>query len=217
MAIGCFLAACIIAQVDGYAGPAVDPHLVYQVAPGSKEQMGDLQWQEFNGELRNALIVSGFNVPPTIQTEPEVMVLLTYLVEPRNRSVTQVLGGSRGTTTIAPTYAGAPQLGYTATTEGASAPVAVTQQVTTYFRAIDVTAYDYKVFKATKQLQQVWKVTVTSEGTSGDMRSVLPVLLAEGRPYFGKSTGRKIDVKMSPESREVEMVRTGGASGRPTR
>lgn len=215
MAIGCFLAACIVSQVDAYAGPAVDPHLIYQVAPGSREQMGDLQFQEFNGELRNALIVSGFNVPPTIQTEPEVMVLLTYLVQPRTRTVTVASGGSKGTTTIAPTYAGAPELGYTATTEGASAPSVMSHQETTYFRAIDVTAYDYKVFKATKQLQQVWKVTVTSEGTSGDLRQVLPVLLAEGRPYFGKSTGHKIDVKMNPDSPDVQAVRSGTLPAKP--
>lgn len=209
MPIGCFLAACVLSQVDAYTAPNIDPKAVYQVAPGSKEAAGDLQWQEFNGELRNALIVSGFNVPPTIETPPDVMVLLTYVVRPKTHVVTTTSGGSRGTTTIAPTYAGAPQLGYTATTEGASAPSVQSREIETFFRAIDVTAYDYKVFKASKQLQQVWKVTVMSEGSNGDMRTVLPVLLAEARPYFGKSTGRKVDVKMNPGDPEVQAVRTG--------
>jgi hypothetical protein len=209
MAIGCFLAACILSQVDAYAGPMVDPHMVYQVAPGSKEQIGDLQFQEFNGELRNALIVSGFNVPPTIQTEPEVMVLLTFAMQPMTHTLTRSDGGSKGVTTVAPTYAGQPELGFTATTTGASPSSVTSQQVTTYMRAINVTAYDYKVFKASKELRQVWKVSVTSEGASGDLREVMPVLLAQARPYFGKSTGRKIDVKSRPDGPEVQAVRTG--------
>ena len=82
----------------------------YQVAPRSKEQMGDLQWQEFNGEMRNALIVSGFNVPPTIQTEPEVMVLLTYVIQPRTYTQSIANSGSKGTTTMHPRSMGCPNL-----------------------------------------------------------------------------------------------------------
>ena len=36
---------------------------------------------------------------------------------------------------------------------------------------------------------------------------MMSVVLAEARPWFGKSTGRKIDVKMNPESPEVQAVR----------
>ena len=92
----------------------------------------------------------------------------------------------------------------------------MSQQGTTYQRAINITAYDFKVFKASKELRQVWKVSVTSEGWSGDLREVMPVLLAQARPYFGKSTGRKIDVKSRPDGPEVQAVRTGAPPVRAT-
>jgi hypothetical protein len=106
-----------------------------------------------------------------------------------------------------------PQLGYTATTTGAEAPSVRTQQVQTNIRQIEVIAFDFKAFKESKQLKQVWKVQVTSEGT-GDLRSVLPVLLAEARPYFGKSTGGVVEARMRPQDPEAQAVRTGVPVGK---
>jgi hypothetical protein len=54
---------------------------------------------------------------------------------------------------------------------------------------------------------QLWKVVVTSEGPSSDLRSILPVLVAAAQPWFGKSSGRQVDVTLKPDGPEVQAIR----------
>jgi hypothetical protein len=210
---------CVMSQVDAYAGPVVDLTAVHQVAPLNKADWGDLQFQEFSGELRNALSLSGFKVGATVEQEPDVMVLTEYGVGPPKTKTTTSSHTEYGwvneprSATVRPAF-GDPEMGYEVQTHPNRVykPVGVstdTATQTTFVRHFTAVAYDYKAYKANHEMRQLWKVAVVSEGSSGDLRTILPAMIATARPYFGKSTGKQIAVRTPLKGPEVEAVRTG--------
>jgi len=219
--LGCLLAACIISQVDAYAGPSVDPAAVHQVAPVDRASWGDLQFQEFAGEMRNALTLSGFRVGVTTAETPDVVVLTEYGVGPPTTKSVTYNSTQYGwvdeprSATVTP-MGSSPRAGYRVETTPSQVykPVGVqtnTINKTTYVRRFTAVAYDYKALKATNEHRQLWKVTVVSEGESSDLRAILPAMIATARPYFGKSTGKQVIVRTALNTPEVEAVRTGVA------
>jgi hypothetical protein len=47
---------------------------------------------------------------------------------------------------------------------------------------------DYKAYRETKQVKQLWRTTVTSVGKSADLRSAVPVLMYAAIPYVSGDT-----------------------------
>jgi hypothetical protein len=56
----------------------------------------------------------------------------------------------------------------------------------------------------------VWSTSITSTGSSGDIRRVFPYLIVAGQTYFGKSSGEKIVVKVYEGDQRVTQLK--GAS-----
>jgi hypothetical protein len=67
-------------------------------------------------------------------------------------------------------------------------PLTETVVNTTYTRRLLVEAYD---LKTPGRLPQVWKTSVTSVGSIGDLRYVLPFMIAMGGDYFQKNAGHQ--------------------------
>lgn len=65
-------------------------------------------------------------------------------------------------------------------------PLTETYVNTTYTRQLNVEAYD---LKTPGRLPQVWKTSITSVGSRGDLRYVLPFMIAMGGDYFQKNAG----------------------------
>jgi hypothetical protein len=220
--LSCMLAACVVSKVDAYALPQVDLQQVYQVAPLDSALWGDLQFQEAAGAMRNALKLRGFNVASDPQQKPDVVVLTEFGVgAPRtvsrttSSSVYGFVDRPNGTATIKPAPGMLP-----GTFKVEQPTMKSYEQVgtethtlsdTVYERHLTMVAYDYKAYQERHEQRQIWKVTVVSDGTSGDMRDVLPSLVAAAQPYLGKSTGKQVNVTLGKNSPEVESVRTGVA------
>ena len=67
-------------------------------------------------------------------------------------------------------------------------------------------AIDFDEYKANKKEVQLWKTTVTSTGSSGDLRRVFPILVAASQQYIGKNTGQKVEVNLSEgDARVIEI------------
>ena len=64
--------------------------------------------------------------------------------------------------------------------------------IITYFRYMILDAIDLEEYGETEEKRQLWKTTVTSTGTSGDLRQVFPILVAASKEYFGTNTGKKV-------------------------
>ncbi len=99
-----------------------------------------------------------------------------------------------GTTTYIPSYG---ITGYTTHIDS----------YTTFFRFIVLDAVDLVEYNHSEKIIQVWKTTVTSRGSSGDLRRVFPVLMAAATPYIGTNTGKQVDVTLTEGDKAVSEIK----------
>ena len=85
----------------------------------------------------------------------------------------------------------------------------------TYFRYILLTAYDLQELINTKKEVQLWQTTITSTGSSGDLRRVFPVLVAAAKPYIGTNTGKKVKVVISEDNKTVLEIKNSSIANAP--
>jgi len=99
-----------------------------------------------------------------------------------------------GTTTYTPTY-------------GVVGSTMHTGTRVTYFRYFILDALDLNEYRRTKKEVQLWKTTVTSTGSSGDLRQVLPVMIGASKEYLGTNTGKKVKVILHENDKRVLEVK----------
>jgi hypothetical protein len=96
-------------------------------------------------------------------------------------------------------------------TRGVVGSTIQTKTVTNFARFVVLDAIDLSAYRDSGEIVPVWKTTVKSTGTSGDLRRVFPALMAAGWDYIARDTGgqRHFDV---PESsgRVLELRREPG-------
>ena len=78
---------------------------------------------------------------------------------------------------------------------------------TSYFRFIVLDAYDLDVYKRENKLDQVWRSTVTSTGSSGDLRHVFPVMVAGSAKHLATNTGQKVEITLDEENATVRYIK----------
>ncbi|WP_293905227.1 hypothetical protein [Phenylobacterium sp.] len=208
MALGCLLSACLLAHVDAAAGSQVRPQSAHRVAPAEAGLATDPTFQETAGEVRNALRAAGFTLAEGAGPPAQVVVIVAYGVDAprvRLRARTEDVaaftpGGSPSTTGAA---GRAPSVDY-----GAVGTRTVTLRAATSVRHVSFAAYDAQAVAAGQAPPPLWTVTVTSEGAD-DIGAALPAMIVAAAPWFGKSTGRRVDVATPLEGRAVEAVRRG--------
>jgi hypothetical protein len=103
-------------------------------------------------------------------------------------------GTYSATTTYTPTY-------------GVTGYTTHTGEYVTYFRFLIADAYDVAAFNETNKLVPVWRTTVTSTGSSDDLRRVFPMMAAAAQPYLGTDTARKMRVVLEETSPSVQEIR----------
>lgn len=78
-----------------------------------------------------------------------------------------------------------------------------TDTYTTYFHFMTLDAVDLKEQKKTGIKKQLWETTATSTGSSNDLRSVFPILVAASQQYIGKNIGKKVNVNLYESDKRV--------------
>jgi hypothetical protein len=78
-----------------------------------------------------------------------------------------------------------------------------TGSYTTYKRFLILDAADLAASKTAGKSIQLWQTSVTSTGTSGDLRLAFPVLLAAAKDYIGANTGKKVQVILRNDDKRV--------------
>jgi hypothetical protein len=175
----------------------------------------DLQYQEYARYIDRALSQRGFEKVSNKKDaeiaiyfsygigDPETKVL-TYSVPLRGK--TGVSGAHTsgtinssgttysGTTTYTPTY-------------GVIGSKIKTHSVTTYSRYLLLEAIDLNTYRKNKKEKNIWKTSVTSNGSSGDLRRVLPILVAASSEYISTDTEKKIRVKISESDPKVMEIK----------
>ena len=92
--------------------------------------------------------------------------------------------------------------------------VAETRRRRSYVRFLDLTAVDAALLRRGGEAREVWTVRVRSEGPSGDLRLVLPVMLAAAWPRIAQDSGHRESERYSDQSVRVVAVRHA-AQARP--
>jgi uncharacterized protein DUF4136 len=218
LAAGCASTQQFRVSVDSLARPDSVARKSYVLLPGNKGTgADDLQFQEYATYVHRALAARGL-VHATRLEDADIAVFLSYGIgDPQTHYYTYSLpiwgqtgysgsttsgalntfggyGTYSGTTTYTPTYG---VTGYSNQLSSA----------TTYFRFILLDAYDMESYKQEKTLAQVWRSTITSTGSSEDLRCVFPVMLAGSAKYLATNTGQKIEIGLDEENAAVLYIK----------
>lgn len=217
-----FLAGCASGpkfhvNVDSISAPNASIKTSYILFPGVKDvNEGDLQYQEYASYVERALSSKGYVKAASIQ-EADIAIFLAYGIgDPETHQYTYSLP-TYGQTGVASsnTYGTVNSYGNTATysgtttytpTYGVTGSTTQTGAYTTYFRYMFLDAVDLDEYRKTKKEKQVWKTTVTSTGSSGDLRRVFPILVAASKPHIGSNTGKKVSVILKEADKRVAEV-----------
>lgn len=177
----------------------------------------DLQFKEYSTYVKRALNQAGFTEADN-KSEAHIAIFLNYgISEPHTYNYSYSVP-TYGQTGIASsnTYGTINSYGSTATYSGMttytpSYGITGSQTFigtkTYYVRFISLDAVDIDKFKTDKSIESVWRTTITSSGSSGDLRLIFPALIAAAEPYFGKNTGKIIDVELYDDDPEILKVK----------
>lgn len=203
--------------VDSINADNAPKHKSYIVASGNKQiSSADLQFREYASQIEKALTGQGFTKVSNPE-DAEIVVALTYGISNPKESTASYSLPVFGQTGIASstTYGQiSPQGSFSGTTYntpsfGVTGYMPVSENFTTYTRHFVAIAFDVAASKEKGQDVQLWKTTVTSTGSSGDLRYVFPYMVYAARSYLGKNTGKKIEVGLSSDSPDVAAYRSG--------
>lgn len=146
----------------------------------------NLQFKEFAKYLDNALQQKGF-IKTNYENADIAIFLLYGISEPKLDIQKQVYKA---------TVSGWEAVGYGLAGGGKN-------QGELFTRYFNINAIDINSYKNSNKQIQVWETTVTSTGSSGDLRSVFPILVAASKDYIGTNTGKQLEVHLSEDDQKV--------------
>ena len=217
----CFLSGCATAfntSVSGFSRPDAMQLKRYFILPGeSGITQNDFQFQEAAGYVRKALSAKGYREAEAI-TGCEIVVFLQYGIGTpqtftRNYSIPIIGQTSGGTSFISATTYGTSGVQTTTGTVTQMPTYGVTGYQsgsvshTVYGRWLRLEAIDYVEFSRTKNVRSVWETRVASVGTSGDLRRVLPIMVAAAEKYLAENTSQSIDVILREDDERIKRLR----------
>jgi outer membrane murein-binding lipoprotein Lpp len=201
-------------NVDSISSEVATLKKSYVLLPGNKDTtVEDLQFKEFMTYVHRALTANGFVQANNLEKADIVIFLVYGIGNPQEHLYSYSLpawgqtgvsssttsgtinmygnfGTYSGTTTYAPKY-------------GITGYTSHVASYTTYFRYMLLDAYDLDIYRRKKKLSQIWRTTVTSTGSSDDLRRVFPVLVAGSAEFLGANTGQNVRVILREEDPEV--------------
>ena len=204
---GCLSGPQYHINVNSINAPGATSKLKYILFPGLKNVSDtDLQYREYAKYVNHTMIIKGYQKTQSL-SEADIAVYLSYGIgepETKQSTVSIPIVGQTGISSVK-TTGSLSTFGNTATysenktytpTYGVTGVRTRTKSYTTYDRYIRLIAIDLNEYRKTNKEVQVWNTTVTSTGTSGDLRRVFPVMLAASKSYIGGDTGKQIIVIM---------------------
>lgn len=204
--------------VDSLASPQASSKKTFLLIPGNDGvTWDDLQFQEYANYLMRVLNAQGY-VSAKSANEADLAIILSYGIgDPQTYQYSYSLPtwgqtgiSSANTYGTATTYGNTTSVNATTTytpTYGVTGYNTHTGVRTTFFRYAFITGYDFEKYKETEQQTQLWQTTITSIGSSGDLRRVFPILIGASAPYLATSTGQKVNVSVKEEDKVVKAVK----------
>ncbi len=215
---GCAMTQKYHVDVDSISSPDADSKKKYILLSGIKDVKDtDLQFIEYTKYIETALISRGFFKANTIE-DANVAIFLVYgMGKPQNNTYSYALPmwGQTGVSSST-TYGSLNTFGNTATysgtttynpTYGITGFVPDSGSYVNYFGFLILDTVDIDEYKKSQKMNQLWQTTVTSTGSSGDLRLVFPVMVAASKEYLGLNTGKRIQIILSEEDQRVVEIK----------
>jgi len=178
----------------------------------------DLQFREYASYIQRALEEKGFQ-----QASDETANLVVFVVygigEPSTRNYSYSLpiygqtgggmsyfnaniSGSGGYSTASGSIYSPPQYGVVGSQSYSGSYV-------TYSRYLILDAYDAERLRKSegKDVVQMWKTIIKSTGTSGDLRRVLPVMVAAAKKHISTDTKKEIRIELKEKDQRVQFIK----------
>lgn len=205
-------------NVDSLASPASQARRTYVLLPGNEGvTWDDLQFQEYAVYVMRVLNAQGFMAAQKAEEADLAITLFYGIGDPQMQQYTYSLPvwGQTGVSS-SQTYGTATAYGNSATYSGTTTYTPSygitgysthTGSVTTYFRYAQITGYDFKEFRESSKQLQLWRTTITSTGSSGDLRQVFPVMVGAAVPYIATNTGKQVAVQLEESADIVKAVK----------
>ena len=190
----------------------------FLILPGLKDvAIADLQFQEYSSYVAKVLTRKGMREAPKGEV-PDVAVFLAYGIgEPQQNTLTYsvpVFGqtGVQSSSTYGTIRSSGSTSTYTGSTYytpryGVVGSSTNTRNYTTYFRYALLDAYDARAFVDRKETVQIWKTIVTSTGSSGDLRRLMPVMIVAADQFIGTNTGEQRKVTLFEDGARIESMK----------
>lgn len=173
----------------------------------------DLLFQDVTRQLEVVLLSNGY-IKASEPLSADALIFLSYKIDAPKTKKTSVVyptygqtGVSSASTTGSVTTYGNYSTYQSSTaympTYGVTGTYQHTQEVTTYKRHLLLDAFDAKKYFESKELLPIWKVSVESTGSSGDLRKVIPYMIYATKKYIGKNSGEMIYIDINHGNEEV--------------
>jgi hypothetical protein len=177
----------------------------------------DLEFREYAGYLRRGLGQAGFSEATNLD-EADLAIFVSYGIgDAKEQAYSYSLPVYGQTGGGSYNYSGTTYSAYgSATTYGTMTQtpqygVVGSQQfygsTLTYLRYLTVDALDMKTLRNEKKTVSIWRTDVMSRGTSGDLRGVIPVMVAAATPNFGKNTKKQIVIDITDADKRVQQIK----------
>jgi len=201
--VGCATTLHFVTEVDSLAraDSVGNRYVLFHVLLTGNDNVDvdGLELAFYKAQTVRALNTSGYQESPI--EEADFAIFVRYgMGAPRTGSYSVPIFGRTGYKTTGATTLGIlPTIGnmstINSTTTVDSEPTfgsvgTAKRSRTVYLRHLILTAYDLSSNKDGKY-DEAWRTTVTSTGSSGDLRRVFPLLLASGASHFGKATDQQ--------------------------
>ena len=160
----------------------------YVLLPGNKDTSSeDLRFNEFAAYVHQALGSQGFNPAPGIEQADIAIVLAYGIGDPDKHQYTYAI----------------PMWGRTGVSSSTT-------------HGTFNTYGGFGTYSGTATYTPTYGITGYSTGSSGDLRRVVPALVAASSQYLGKNTGRRMEIVIGEDSPAVTQIK-GTESVKPLR
>lgn len=209
-----------VVEVDAYGNDSYLNSKKYIIASGdSTVNESNLQYIEFSDYIKKILASKGYTETQDWD-EADLMIFFKYgISDPETFQQTYAVPTwgqtgvssttTRGNVNVNP-YGNNIDYNQTTTsnpTYGITGTRNVSQTYTKYFRYVTLTAYDLNLYKENEKEKIVWNTIITSDGSSDDLRKVIPYMVTVGASYIGKSSGEKKSLEIYGNDERVNQLK----------
>lgn len=204
-------------DIDALAIAEAQNRRQFVILPGNKDTGEfDLQFIEFKNYVEKALLNRGFIKSPSLQAGDVVLFLSYGVGEPQVHQYAYdvpVWSGYGYYPYYGRRYGYYPRMGMMYGVGGYAQHV---ESYTLYRRYLMLDAYDMAAYLNKQTPQQLWKVTVQSQGQSNDLRLTLPFMVAAMQPYIATNTGQMLTVDVDEWNPLLRDIRFSNSVPAPT-